>query len=134
MPRRQLGRQVLWFGVAVTVLLLAYGLTDRLLTPPPGPTEANARRIRPGMTRAQVEALLGGPGDGFVGFRLNYLVTEPGCVRSPELSIYAWTGVEGVTEVFFASDDGPNDLVEDVRFEAAARPSLPQPIRSWFGR
>jgi hypothetical protein len=40
---------------------LAFGVTVRLLELLPGVTEANVKRIRPGMTAAEVEALLGGP-------------------------------------------------------------------------
>ena len=45
------------------VALIALGLvvTDRILTPKPGACEENFKRLRKGMTRAQVEALLGGP-------------------------------------------------------------------------
>jgi hypothetical protein len=52
-------RALLWFaGLALVVGALL--LTDRLLWQP-GLTEDNVRRIRPGMTLAEVEALLGGP-------------------------------------------------------------------------
>ena len=55
--RRKLA--LLWLsGVALVALALL--LTDRLLWSP-GLTEDNVRRIRPGMTLAEVEALLGGP-------------------------------------------------------------------------
>jgi hypothetical protein len=52
-------RALLWLaGLALVVSALL--LTDRLLWHP-GLTEANVRRLRPGMTLAEVEALLGGP-------------------------------------------------------------------------
>ena len=52
-------RAYLWLaGLALVVLALL--LTDRLLWQP-GLTQDNVRRIRPGMTLAEVEALLGGP-------------------------------------------------------------------------
>src|SRR5438128_9441402 len=52
-------RAYLWLaGVALVGGALL--LTDRLLWQP-GLTEGNVRRIRPGMTLAEVEALLGGP-------------------------------------------------------------------------
>ena len=52
-------RAILWLaGVALIVGALL--LTDRLLWQP-GLTEDNVRRLRPGTTLAEVEALLGGP-------------------------------------------------------------------------
>ncbi len=46
-------------GVALVLVALAFLLTDWLLTPPPGVTEANVKRLRPGMTVEQIEAILG---------------------------------------------------------------------------
>jgi hypothetical protein len=52
-------RAYLWLvGAALAVGALL--LTDRLLWAP-GLTEDDVRRIRPGMTLAEVEGLLGGP-------------------------------------------------------------------------
>jgi hypothetical protein len=52
-------RAYLWAG-GVALVACALLLTDRLLWEP-GPTKDNVRRIRPGMTLAEVEELLGGP-------------------------------------------------------------------------
>jgi hypothetical protein len=46
-------------GLALLAVAGAFLLTDRLLTPPPGVTEANVKRIREGMRLAEVEAILG---------------------------------------------------------------------------
>ncbi len=51
-------RTVFLLGVALFLMALAFLATDALLWRP-GVTEANARRIRPGMTLAQAEAILG---------------------------------------------------------------------------
>jgi hypothetical protein len=52
-------RALLWLA-GVALVALALPLTDWLLWEP-GLTEDNVRRIKPGMTLAEVEALLGGP-------------------------------------------------------------------------
>ena len=52
-------RALLWLA-GVTLVAGALLLTDGLLWQP-GLTEDNVRRLRPGMTLAQVEGLLGGP-------------------------------------------------------------------------
>jgi len=63
-PRAQPGRPQDWRAylwlAGVGLVALAPLLTNRLLWQP-GLTEDNVRRIRPGMTLAEVEALLGGP-------------------------------------------------------------------------
>jgi hypothetical protein len=52
-------RALLWL-TGLMLVVSALLLTDRLLWQP-GLTEDNVRRIKPGMTLAEVEALLGGP-------------------------------------------------------------------------
>ena len=54
---------MLWLA-GIVLIALALLLTDRLLWTP-GVTEDNVRRIRPGMTLAEVEALLACPACGF---------------------------------------------------------------------
>jgi hypothetical protein len=55
-----LRKRACWWLAGVALVVGALLLTDRLLWVP-GLTEENVRRIRPGMTLAEVEALLGGP-------------------------------------------------------------------------
>jgi hypothetical protein len=52
-------------GVAVALVGGALALTDQVLSGLPGVTERNVRRIKPGMTRPEVEAILGGPASGY---------------------------------------------------------------------
>jgi hypothetical protein len=54
-------RALLWL-VGLALVVGALLLTDQLLWQP-GLTEDNVRRLRPGMTLAEVEALLGGTAD-----------------------------------------------------------------------
>jgi hypothetical protein len=49
-------------GVGLALVALALVLTDQYLSGLPGVTGANVRRLREGMTLAEVEAILGGPG------------------------------------------------------------------------
>src|SRR5262245_48009928 len=55
MPRR-----VYLLGLGVALVGLALAFTDWALSLRPGVSEQNVKRIRPGMTLAEVEALLGG--------------------------------------------------------------------------
>src|SRR5262245_20858533 len=83
-------RAYLWLaGLALVALALL--LTDRLLWQP-GLTEDNVRRLRPGMTLEQVEALLGGPG-------AQAFACEIGDGRS--LAGNVWSGREGRVDVAF---------------------------------
>jgi hypothetical protein len=57
--------RVFLLGVGMALVALAFALTNWAVSLVPGVTLANARRIRPGMTRAAVESLLGGSGIEF---------------------------------------------------------------------
>jgi hypothetical protein len=54
--------RVYLLGVGLALVGLAFAVTDWALSLRPGVTEANVRRLREGMTLAEVEAILGGPG------------------------------------------------------------------------
>jgi hypothetical protein len=58
-------RHVYLLGVGLALVALALAVTDAALGPHPGITEANFRRIRPGMTLAEVEGILGQAGDSY---------------------------------------------------------------------
>jgi hypothetical protein len=60
-----MSRQVFLLGVGVTLVALAFLLTDHLLWPPGEIPLRQARRLRPGMTLRQVEAIFGRPADLF---------------------------------------------------------------------
>ncbi len=55
-------RLVYLTGLALLLLCGAFLLTDALLSPWPGVTEANPRRVSVGMNVKEVEAIFGGPG------------------------------------------------------------------------
>ena len=67
-----MSRRIYLLGVGLALVALALAFTDWALSFQPGVTEANARRIRPGMTQEAVESLLGGKpyhGGRWVGMR-----------------------------------------------------------------
>ena len=104
-------------GVALVALALL--LTDRLLWQP-GLTEDNVRRIKPGMTLAEVEALLGGPAADTFEMPEDY-------------PAYRWQrewreGGDSVVVQFFA--DG---RVMEAAGGRRSRPGLLTRVRSWLG-
>jgi outer membrane protein assembly factor BamE (lipoprotein component of BamABCDE complex) len=71
-------RSVFFFGIAMAAVALAFVLTDSVLTKlTAGITEANVRRIRIGMSKLQVERILGEPGRYGPFFSLG-LADDPG--------------------------------------------------------
>src|SRR5437016_1246712 len=54
-----MSRRVYLLGVGLALVALALAVTDWALSLRPGVTEANVKRIRPGMTLAEVGALFG---------------------------------------------------------------------------
>jgi hypothetical protein len=84
-------------GVGLTLVALGFVITEAALGPRPGVTEANVRRIKPGMMKEEVEAILGGPGQwmGMDGRSHCRWVT------------YDWSGPAGrVYVTFFSWDSG----------------------------
>jgi hypothetical protein len=99
-----MSRGVFLLGVGIVLLAGAFLLTDRLLFTP-GVTEANVRRIRPGMSVQQVEGLLGGPAKS---------TRRNGCSgRGPLPWWGCWVGSEGFATVHF----DPHGRAVDGRFD-----------------
>jgi hypothetical protein len=111
-------RALLWLaGLALVVGALL--LTDALLWRP-GLTEGNVRRIQPGMTLAEVEALLGGPATETVEMPADY-------------PAYRWQrewreGGDPVVVQFFA--DG---TVMAAGGKGRPEPSPSARLRAWLG-
>src|SRR5205823_12125574 len=99
-------------------------LTDRLLWQP-GLTQDNVRRIRPGMTLAEVEELLGGPATETIDWQAEGEPISPLRVRWQR----NWQAEGAAVDVQFTTDG---------RVMAAAGRGRPQPgplarLRSWLG-
>jgi hypothetical protein len=83
-----MSRLVFRLGVGIALVALAFVVTDHVLTPPftPGATEANVKRLRPGMTPEEVDAILGVPAAAsspFGGFGGGFGVPGPGIQKPP---------------------------------------------------
>lgn len=84
-------RWVFSLGVGLLLMAVAFVVTCAVLGPSPGVTEANVKRINPGMTLTEVEGILGGGG------RCMVTITEGGM----DTSAYHWTGPRGEAHVLF---------------------------------
>ncbi len=117
-------------GVALVLVAAAFLATDAALWRP-GPTEANARRIKVGMRLEEVEAILGGPG----------WCWSAGGTVSNSCYHYRWGGPTGVVFVSLYSrlaNDTPGLVhtpadVGCVRFERAPGPTLLDRLRTLLG-
>src|SRR5262245_27141049 len=76
-----MSRQTYFLGLGMALVALAFVLTDEVVPGTPGITERNAKRVRPGMTAEEVEALFGIPSG------------EDVCVDGP--GGYVWWQVKG---------------------------------------
>ncbi len=54
-----MSRFIYLLGLGLALIGLAFAVTDWAMGPCPGVTEASVRRIKPGMTLLEVEAILG---------------------------------------------------------------------------
>ena len=92
-----------WVLGVSTLSLLALGITIWLEWRPSAVTKENIDRIQPGMTRAEVEALLGGPPQHEPGGRLSYLDGDS-VQADPIRGTADWVGNEWAVTVSFRDD------------------------------
>jgi len=119
-------RGVYLLGCGLALVALALGVTDRLLTPLPGVTEAKVKRIQPGMTTAEVEVIFGSGGVCVVrGFTSHGPMTN---CRHIEYSFWRWSGPAGRAWVYV---DGSS--VVGAGFERSERPNPLARLRAWLG-
>jgi hypothetical protein len=111
-------RFIYLLGLGMALIGLALAVTDWVMGPHPGATEANARRIRPGMTLAEVEAILGGPGRHSLGDG------EGGC----RWDHYSWVGSDTLIIIHTArpwlADAGTGTVTRNGVTVHRASPSL----------
>lgn len=113
---REAGRGRWWLG-AMAMLLLVLGAALPLVLPWRSPvTRASSELIQPGMTRAVVEQLLGGPPGDYRTRPPPPFVLRIAFDSSGRIVREQWEGHEGITTVSFY-DDG---TVHDASYEEAA--------------
>jgi hypothetical protein len=116
-------RRMVWLGIALCTILLALGVTDRLLRPPPDGTLPPLEEIRVGMRLQEVKAILAGP-------HIAFIPITKGPKGVPWEAMGRWDG--GAVRIRFNRDD----VVEEVAYmciELRSRPSLLHRLRTWLG-
>jgi hypothetical protein len=115
-------RFVFFVGVAMAMVAAAFLVTDALLGPTPGPTEANARKVKAGMTLREAEIILGGPPTQRVS-------TVGKFASSVGTALLFWPGRQGGVLVSIRYD---NEVVEAAWLAEKAPPTLFQRVCSWL--
>jgi hypothetical protein len=114
-----MSRWVFLLGVGVTLVAVAFVVTCQVLEAQPGVTEANFKRIKEGMSLAEVEAILGGRATSEVNFHRVLLRLKRCCFPVEEYDRCAWrrkwTSPRGTVTIMF----GIEGTVTESHFEAA---------------
>jgi hypothetical protein len=117
-----MSRRVYLLGVGMALVALGLAFTDWALSLQPGVTKANVERIKPGMTLAEAEYLLGGPP------RMAWYMGRS--VRRPPF-IGGWRGESG-NALVWVDDSATVERVEWNRGRGA-KPGLLARLRAWLG-
>jgi len=122
-----MSRQVYLLGAGLALVALAFAATEAALGPRSGVTEANVKRIRPGMTLAEVEAIFGGPADAV----FEAILPDAG---EPQLEgdLRLW-GLDRPNAAVLFGVDGGVIRAEWVPGSAEAEPSPLARLRAWLG-
>ncbi|MCI0461289.1 MAG: hypothetical protein L0Z62_30445 [Gemmataceae bacterium] len=115
-----MSKRVYLLGVGVVLVVFAFLLMDWLLWEP-GVTEANVRRVLPGMTFPMVKAILGPPARGSADL-------APGFTQT-----LSWGGEDGDVVITFSKDGG---VAVKLFIPAPTRLRRLAPLRrfhAWFG-
>ena len=123
-------RRVYLLGVGLALVALGLAFTDWALSFQPGVTEMNVRRIRPGMTLAEVEAIFGGQSSQLIRF--------PPCglaALEHDLPLMPWSAIwvsdSGTALVRF---NGRDQVEETIFTPSEAGVSFPfSRLRAWLG-
>src|SRR5262245_43866406 len=126
-----MSRRVYLLGVGLALVALLLAVTDGALGPSPGVTEANFRRIRPGMTFDEVDAILG-PLIPEERAAFEASKTQPKW-RERAMRVLTWNGPAGDIVVHFNENwlvDFATPYLDD---SPAKRPGPLSRLRAWLG-
>ena len=120
-------RGVYLLGVGLALVALGLALTDWALSLRPGVTEANVKRIRPGMLVTDVIALLGEP-----PLKGSALLAAEWKGRDDMNVALVWHGADG--EVFVLVDHERRVVKVAAWYPSGnARPGVLARLRAWLG-
>jgi hypothetical protein len=112
-----MSRRVYLLGVGLALVALGLAVTDLAMGPRPGVTEANFRRVRPGMTVRQVKALLGEDGRAVDGYKNGS-------------AVWRWRGPVGEVLILFAADGRARTQAGFYPYQSDAPIAR---LRAWLG-
>src|SRR5262245_10422255 len=116
-------RWLLRAGVGLALVALALAVTDWALSLQPGVTEANVKRIRPGMSLEEVERIFGRASDFKLACPVGGNLFERPWFRN-------WYGIGGAAYLVFDA----HNRVMSAEFERTAEsPGLLARLRVWLG-
>jgi hypothetical protein len=123
-----MSKRVFLLGVGIALLGVGLAFTDWVLSLRPGVTEANVKRIKPGMRLDEVRAILGSEGRSIATAQIN-----PRDVRE----LWVWEDKGGLVMVGFEGEPRWNRDAQVI--EVIWRPSSSPPLgpldrlRAWLG-
>jgi hypothetical protein len=132
-----MSRRIYLLGIVIILVAGAFLITDGVLGQRPGVYEANARRIRKGMTARQVEAILGPPTAciwplvSLRGSNRVPLESRHECLAAGKALAFGWGSGDAI---FVAVGFNEKGLVDRVECDFPPNPpSLLERLRSWLG-
>jgi hypothetical protein len=118
-------------GIGLALVALAFVLTEALLWQPEA-SEANLRRIRPGMTLREASAIFGRPADWDYDIkRFDPSIQQE--YRPGERWIRGWNGRQGEAVVYLDEADRVTRAWWDENPDADPPPSPLARLRGWLG-
>jgi hypothetical protein len=118
-----MSRRVYLLGVGLALVALGLAFTDWALSLRPGVTEANVKRIRPGMSLEEVERIFGRAADSKLACPFGDMFVPCDWYRN-------WYEIGGEARLVF---DAQNRVISAEFERNSENPGLLSRVRAWFG-